>query len=479
MALVGRLALGLGVVTLLAAAPTRARGQISPGPLAQAHGALEGTLKCTQCHGTRKEAMSGQCLACHKEIAWLRDRQRGLHAVAAAGACAKCHPDHAGRDFALVAWNEDSLRRFDHRRAGWALEGGHAKVECAKCHAAEFRKSAGEALAPGSGTQRRWTGLERDCDGCHADIHKGGLGRDCLSCHGMEHWKPAPKFDHSRTAYALTGEHATVACAKCHLDPRLNIQQNARGEPVPVYKPVSHAECSDCHKDPHAGRLGAGCAACHLTKGFKVINQQSFNHAKTRYPLQGRHAQVACTKCHDFTGGKRRDPLFATCGSCHADAHAGLATIGGKPADCAACHSVDGFKPATFTVAQHRQSRYPLTGRHTQVTCGSCHAKAPAATAARFGTAAVIMRPAAARCRDCHGDDHGGSWRPGPTAGSARPATSSTDGNRPGSTQRPTRSSGFRSRGAMPRSPAQPAMDRNGRACRRCRRRRPSAGPAC
>ena len=29
--------------------------------------------------------------------------------------------------------------RFDHRGAGWALEGRHASLACAKCHATEYR----------------------------------------------------------------------------------------------------------------------------------------------------------------------------------------------------------------------------------------------------------------------------------------------------------------------------------------------------
>ena len=48
--------------------------------------------------------------------------------------CAACHPDHAGRDFALISWTEGDPARFDHRRTGWTLEGSHGKVECAKCH---------------------------------------------------------------------------------------------------------------------------------------------------------------------------------------------------------------------------------------------------------------------------------------------------------------------------------------------------------
>lgn len=38
---------------LLAAAPTPARAQVSPGPLARAHQDLDSNLKCFNCHGQR------------------------------------------------------------------------------------------------------------------------------------------------------------------------------------------------------------------------------------------------------------------------------------------------------------------------------------------------------------------------------------------------------------------------------------------
>ena len=127
--------------------PARAEAQISPGPLARAHEKLEGSLQCATCHGAGgKTAMTAQCLSCHKEIAWLVQRQLGLHAKEGKQACASCHPDHAGRDFALVSWGEGGPKRFDHRRAGWPLEGKHGKVECADCHKAEFRVSPAASL---------------------------------------------------------------------------------------------------------------------------------------------------------------------------------------------------------------------------------------------------------------------------------------------------------------------------------------------
>ncbi|HEX5634715.1 MAG TPA: cytochrome c3 family protein, partial [Gemmatimonadales bacterium] len=126
-----RLPVALVALLLLAAGPARA--QLSPGPLARPHAALEGTLKCTQCHAGRRDAMARACLGCHREIAALAERERGLHTRERVAECASCHPDHAGRDFAMVSWPEGAPERFDHRRAGWALEQAHARAKCTDC----------------------------------------------------------------------------------------------------------------------------------------------------------------------------------------------------------------------------------------------------------------------------------------------------------------------------------------------------------
>ena len=113
----------------------RLPGQISPGPLARAHVSLEGTLKCTQCHGGGKDAMPAQCASCHKDVGWLAQRGRGYHGgqPVRGQSCASCHPDHAGADFQLISWPDGSRERFDHARAGWDLTQSHARAECADC----------------------------------------------------------------------------------------------------------------------------------------------------------------------------------------------------------------------------------------------------------------------------------------------------------------------------------------------------------
>ena len=380
------------------------RAQISPGPLAKPHAGLAGALRCVNCHGGGKnEEMTVRCLECHKEIASLRQQTRGYHARVQPQPCSSCHPDHAGTDFALIAWPGPgrSAERFDHALAGWPLEGRHQRLECADCHKAALRKGPAAALAPEAAAAPGWVGLETTCTACHSDVHRRTLGRDCVSCHDTERWSPAPRFDHAKSDYPLTGKHRDVRCAACH--------KPAAGDTVAVFKPVAHRDCAACHADPHRGRFAGACAGCHVTRGFNVIDRGNFNHDRTRYPLRGAHVSVSCATCHDAPGVRGRNPPFATCTSCHSDPHGGTATLAGRVVDCAACHSIEGFAVAGFSIEQHARTRYPLEGRHRQVTCGSCHVKNPrGAAAGSLGTAGVLMHPPFGRCLDCHRDDHGG-----------------------------------------------------------------------
>jgi hypothetical protein len=390
-----------------------ARAQLSPGPLSEPHRALEGVTQCFQCHERGAGVSDAKCLACHTEIGWLRARGRGLHARVQATACAKCHPDHAGRGFQLVTWDEGAPERFDHRRAGLALEGRHAQLRCAGCHQPRFQKSGAAVLLRKRDHAASWAGLEPACASCHEDLHQGQLGTACADCHGQQAWKPATGFDHAKSAYPLTGKHAALECAKCHQAPGLALAADAHGRPVPRWKPLPHADCAGCHQDPHAGRFPGACAKCHTTQGFQVFDARSFDHERTRYPLRGRHAGVACAKCHDPETAGGAKPPFDRCDRCHRDLHAGLATLAGRPADCVACHSVEGWKPSTYTVADHQASAYPLEGRHAATECAKCHPQGPDSLAATLGRARVRLRPAHARCLDCHVDPHRGRFEPG------------------------------------------------------------------
>ena len=389
---------------------------MSPGPLSRAHHDLEGNLNCMKCHRPGGErGVDDQCLACHREIRWLIGERRGYHGKEAPKDCAKCHPEHAGLEFDLVRLPGGRPEAYDHRLTGWPLTGKHAGKPCAACHGRpEFRVSPPADLAPRSGgAVRGWTGLGVACRGCHEDVHRGALGADCERCHATGSFT-LPAFDHSKTSFPLAGKHAPVPCAKCHLVPSLALPVDRAGRSHPLFKPLAHASCGDCHRDPHAGRFGADCARCHTELGFRELRKGSFDHDRTRYPLRGRHAGVPCAKCHSPAGAPWvPKPVFDRCGACHADAHAGQATLTGKPADCAACHTTDAYAPSTFTVERHDDSPYVLRGAHRKVQCRSCHpagGKGP-------GRAGVLLRPRSSRCGDCHADNHAGQEKKRPDGG--------------------------------------------------------------
>lgn len=392
--LVASLALGVFL-------PGKAEAQISPGPLSRAHASLDLQLGCAQCHGNRREPVTQRCLSCHREIAWQQQQRRGYHARDGRGECASCHPEHAGRDFDLIQWPSGSPERFDHGDAGWTLDGKHGDVKCADCHKAAFRVSAAARVAPRPAALR-WVGLEQRCVSCHEDPHRDALGANCAKCHDMAGWKPAPKFDHADTRYPLTGKHADVACADCHAVARLRPRRDPEGQPIPVFRPVPFGDCSSCHTDPHGGRLKGRCASCHVTSSFHTLAKDSFDHGRTRYPLTGKHADVACVKCHAGYPRTVNRPAFATCGTCHRDPHEGRALLAGRAVDCSSCHTVRGFAPSTFTVEQHQATAYPLRGRHATASCASCHLSRGA------GALKVVdLRPAFRECTDCHANPHG------------------------------------------------------------------------
>lgn len=373
------------------------RAQVSPGPLSRAHRDLEGNANCLKCHAASREELDPRCLDCHAEIVALRAAKRGLHARIT-DTCAKCHPEHAGADFKLIDWPGGAPERFDHGATGWLLKGKHAELKCRECHKPAFQVSDVLRLSKRSDREAGYLGLVPDCAACHRDVHRAALGARCDACHVPTAWKPASAFDHRNASFPITGRHAELPCAKCHRLPGIVAAAEGARPPLPVFKPLPHAECSVCHSDPHAARLGPACSRCHVTDSFHRVEKKSFDHDLTRFPLAGRHASVDCARCHDPATAWGKKPSFSTCRGCHRDPHAGKATLAGRSVDCDACHRVEGFRAAVVTAEQHRQSGFPLEGRHLQLRCEDCHRK---------GTV-VELRPAHARCGDCHADPHGG-----------------------------------------------------------------------
>lgn len=384
----------MGVLLLSVASTTAA--QFSPGPLSRAHTELEGVTQCTKCHPLGRKTMDVACLDCHREIAWLEDQERGLHGQVAGSKCSECHPEHAGEAFDLVDF--DDPEDFRHERAGWPLDGAHRKIECEKCHREELWTVPARSLREKASDRLSYLGLDRRCVSCHVDDHEQQLGLDCSRCHGNDTFQPAPSFRHDSTSFPLVGQHATVACVKCHATvdpagksftfPARNVQQ-----------------CSACHKDPHRGSLGPRCTDCHGEIGWKASVATTFDHAKTRFALVGAHSKVSCDRCHDeASGGWGAKPSFSTCGSCHVDPHRaadGTALLAG---DCSACHGEQSFQPSRFDVARHAKTDFPLRGAHASLRCRQCHQGEPTRLADTLG---LWWQHEDSSCASCHADAHG------------------------------------------------------------------------
>jgi hypothetical protein len=272
-------------------------------------------LACESCHinGVLADTPN-DCISCHAE----KDRHNGNLGPK----CGKCHTT-----------NNWSPRPFDHSKFAFKLTGKHTSLNCENCHKKAVFK-----------------GTPSDCISCHSknDSHKGSLGSNCAACHTTSGWKPSI-YDHNLSSFKLTGKHAALACASCHING--------------VYKGTP-GDCNSCHAkdDSHNGSLGGNCSACHNTSAWKP---SIYDHNLSSFKLTGKHATLACASCH-INGVFKGTP--GDCISCHAkdDSHNG--SLG---SNCAACHTTSAWKPSTY---DHNQSGFPLTGVHASLGCAQCHA---------------------------------------------------------------------------------------------------------
>jgi Cytochrome c3 len=183
-------------------------------------------------------------------------------------------------------------------------------------------------------------------------------------------------FDHSTTAFPLTGKHTAVTCESCHynavfkgLGRACNDCHNGRpspgGEKVSS-KPADHIPaantCNDCHstatwKTVHVDHrnLGETCGTCH---NGKSATGKPTGHVPT---------DANCKGCHNTSVWVpvRMDhsDMAGPCGLCH-DGRRAI----GKPvnhiktsAKCDTCHAVSAWKPAGF-------AHHGISGN-----CASCH----------------------------------------------------------------------------------------------------------
>jgi hypothetical protein len=351
-------------------------------------------LQCNRCHTAERVAPL--------ERMSIQVRERSRTFLGLPQACVTCHKDeHNGRlgqncqqCHNFEDWK--NVTQFDHNKTKYPLTGLHAQVTCQKCH------------TPGPDNKPRYVGLAfGKCSDCHADPHQGSFAsQTCQSCHATSGWKRISlenvnqKFDHAKTKYPLLGKHQTVGCAQCH----------AGGD---FKKPLAFQKCTDCHKDIHNGQFakrptGIECSACHRVEGFKPSTFDVKAHATSAYPLQEKHATVACAKCHIPQGKETRYKIaFAKCMDCHKDEHQGQFASAPYANRCEQCHNLKGYRPSTFRLSRHKETRFILTGSHVATPCGDCHKERPTAE----NPHAVPYRFEDRSCTVCHADPHKGQFQ--------------------------------------------------------------------
>jgi len=312
-------------------------------PLIGAHAALD----CESCHKGAATGqflgLSTQCYSCHAA-----DYQHTTGpAHAAAGFSTTCEQCHSSMDNWFGV-------NFDHlKNTGFALVGAHATLQCNQCH-----------------INNQFKGTPATCVGCHLKDFQGttnpnhvksGFPQTCQQCHTTTAWIPA-SFDHSTVGFALTGAHATVQCAQCHVNNNYNLTVTT---------------CVSCHlkdfqntNNPNHVQQGFAqtCQTCHNTAAWQPA---TFNHANSGFPLTGAHATLQCAQCHI---NNNYNITNTTCVSCHLKDFQGTTSPNhvqaNFPQTCQQCHSTTSWGSANWN---HSSTGFALTGVHATIQCSQCH----------------------------------------------------------------------------------------------------------
>jgi hypothetical protein len=302
-------------------------------------------VDCAQCHvGGQYSGTSSECASCHLE----QFQQTAHPNHVSAGFpqdCTLCH--------STAQWQG---ARFDHGLTRFALTGAHAQVDCQQCHVGG-----------------QYSGTSSECASCHLEQFQqtanpnhvsAGFPQDCTLCHSTAQWQGA-QFDHGLTRFALTGAHAQVDCAQCHVGGQ--------------YSGAS-TECASCHLEDFqrttnpnhaAAKFTQDCTVCHTTQRWSGA---TFNHnAATGFPLTGTHSSVECAQCHvgdKFTGTP------TACAACHLTDYNGTSNpnhaAAGFPQNCTLCHNTSAWAGAQFD--HNTNTQFSLTGAHRNAQCAECHA---------------------------------------------------------------------------------------------------------
>ncbi|MFZ4547518.1 MAG: cytochrome C [Bacteroidales bacterium] len=307
-------------------------------------------ITCAECHKTSikngvkfqefKGVKATNCTNCHKDP----------HANKFGQNCSECHNNES---FTVVG----GVNNFDHSKADFKLEGKHLKVQCKSCHKLKLttplnfknctdchtdyheKQFAKNGVSPDCSTCHtvkgftefsytieqhnsgafvlkgshvatpcfachkkldKWKFKEigKTCTDCHENVHENFIDPEfypesnCEACHNLNRWKEV-EFDHKKTKFELEGTHTKQTCRDCHFN------KEKTGHAYQKFVGLANT-CTNCHKDVHAQQFDnngvTDCKRCHNSDSFKPVTK--FDHNKTLFPLDGKHINVACVKCH-------------------------------------------------------------------------------------------------------------------------------------------------------------------------------------
>ena len=317
-----------------------------------------------------------------------------------------------GRALALVLWLSAAFAfTADAQISPGDLSEAHASLEgitnCTSCH------QIGKAVV---GTK---------CLDCHVEIKTridGGTGyhgrlpnQNCVDCHKEHHGRSFDlirfderSFDHSAVGFKLDGKHGSAKCEACHTARYIkagDIRRNDQLMKKRTFLGLGSA-CLDCHQDAHRGQLSKECQTCHGAQAWKPAS--IFDHARSLFPLTGKHLTVSCERCHPKAGSEVATVRFtgleySSCSSCHGDPHRKK-----FKQSCESCHSTNGWNLGASRHFDHASTRFPLRGKHATVSCEGCHRATKDPASGRSVQRFTTMR--FQKCSDCHRDPHRGEF---------------------------------------------------------------------
>jgi hypothetical protein len=301
-------------------------------------------VKCRDCHEDLAFSHVGSaCVDCHLDI----------HRGQLGSACERCHSP--------AGWENRGQVYDQHAARGFPLVGAHAAVDCEGCHLGQQRQEFVRTPVSCYGCHRTQYDRTGEAGIPHAQL---GFSTDCSQCHTpASSWGPTVWNHLSRSGFALTGRHETVACLSCHPNGRwVGLPRDCYG--------CHGANYSSANSPPHASlNFPHDCTQCHNTTSW---GDGTFDHSSTGFALTGAHATAVCTTCH---ANGQWAGLPQDCYSCHTANYNATSSpqhaASGFPTTCQTCHTTAAWQPSSWN---HTSTGFVLTGAHLTAVCTTCHA---------------------------------------------------------------------------------------------------------